>query len=57
MAWWAGAHPPGREMGEIQKRFYYRFKVDMGTALTLGEKETDQLILAIQEGFANDLDL
>jgi DNA repair protein RadD len=55
MAWWAGAHPPGREMGEIQKRFYYRFKVDMGTALTLGEKETDQLILAIQEGFANDL--
>lgn len=55
MAWWAGAHPAGRELGEVQKRFYYRFGTDMGTALTLSATETDDLIQRIQERFADDL--
>lgn len=55
VAWWAGAHPADRPPGEVQKRFYLRFGVDMGTALTLSANETDALIALIQERFADDL--
>lgn len=53
--WWAGAHPPDRSKSEIYRRFYHRFGVDAGTAMTLNTKETDALIERIKERFTDDL--
>lgn len=55
VAWWAGAQPPGRPLGEIHRRFYHRFGVDIGAAFTLPASETDKLIDTIQRRFAEDI--
>ena len=47
---WVGIQEQGlrRALPEVHKRFFYRFGVDIGTAFTLGEKDTDKLIDTIQ---------
>lgn len=55
IAWWVGMQPNDRPLSEKQRRFNYRFGVDMGTALTLNEKDTDALIALIQERFGEDI--
>lgn len=54
MAWWAGMQP-GRPLDEIHRRFYYRFGIDMATALTLKAKDTDSLLMRIQNNFEADI--
>lgn len=54
VGWWVGMQR-GRELSEIHKRFYYRFGVDIGTAFTLGIKETDALIDKIKKRFNEDI--
>jgi len=54
VAWWVGAQE-GREIGEIHRRFYHRFGVDIGTAMTLKARETDALIEKIKQRFSEDL--
>ena len=54
VAWWVGAQP-GRALGEIHKRFYYRFGIDIGTAFTLKATDTDALIESIKNKFIEDL--
>jgi DNA repair protein RadD len=50
MAVWMGwqAHL-GRPVQEAQKRFYYAFKVDVGTAQTLGKGDADELHTRIRQ--------
>lgn len=55
VAWWVGFQPSERDMGEIHRRFYHRFKVDIVSAFTLNQKETDALIERIQKGFHYDI--
>lgn len=52
--WWVGAQA-GRDVGEVHKRFYYRFGVDIGTAFTLREQETNDLICRVSAGFGKDV--
>lgn len=54
IAWWFGMQHK-RSIEERQKRFYYRFNIDVGNALTLDEKQTDDLILKIQQRFSQDM--
>jgi hypothetical protein len=54
MAWWMGLQP-NRSQAEIQKRFYLRFGVDVVTALTLNETQTNELIDLITTRFKDDL--
>ena len=54
IAWWVGAQP-NRDTREIQRRFYVRFGIDMGTAMTLNAKETDALAETIKRRFTEDL--
>ena len=56
LAWWCGmqAH---RSKAEVYRRFYHRFGVDMGTALTLNANDTDLLIERIRGKFAEDATL
>jgi hypothetical protein len=54
VSWWVGAQP-GREMWEIHRRFYYRFGVDIGTAFTLKEQETQGLIDRIKARYTEDI--
>lgn len=56
LAWWCGLQP-GREKGEVYRRFYHRFGVDMGSALTLNAADTDTLIERIRGRFAEDIEL
>jgi superfamily II DNA or RNA helicase len=55
VAWWCGMQPAGRGMDEKHRRFFHRFGIDMGTAFTLGAKDTDALIECIQQRFAEDM--
>jgi DNA repair protein RadD len=55
VAWWVGMQPKGREMAEVHKRFYYRFHIDIGTAFTLDQHKTDELIETIKHRFTEDL--
>lgn len=56
VGWWVGSQQEaGRDMSEIHRRFYFRFKVDIGTAFTLNEKDTDKLIEVIRAKFDKDL--
>lgn len=55
IGWWSGMQPAGRTDSEKQKRFFYRFKIDVATALTLDAPATDKLISDISRGFAHDL--
>ena len=45
----------GREMGEVHRRFYHRFGVDIGTAFTLNASDTDALAERIARLFTEDL--
>jgi len=54
IAWWCGFQTD-RTQAEIYRRFYHRFGVDMATALTLNEGDTDQLINRIRERFICDI--
>lgn len=55
IGWWVGFQPASRDMGEKYRRFYLRFGVDMSTAFTLNEKDTDALIERITKGFTYDI--
>jgi len=55
IAWWYGMQPSGRELGEKHRRFYHRFGVDVGTALTLNATDTDALIARMQLNFTEDM--
>ena len=54
VAYWVGMQP-GRSLGEIHRRFYHRFGVDILTARTLNANDTDALIQKIQARFNEDL--
>ena len=54
--WWVGMQEQlGRNLSEIHKRFYFRFGVDIGTAFTLDQKDTDKLIDKIRANFHKDI--
>ena len=55
VAWWVGMQPADRPLAEKHRRFYHRFGIDIATAFTLGEQETDQLIEIIKLKFSKDL--
>ena len=52
---WMTSQPSNRTPSEKQKRFYCRFKIDIGTAFTLKAKDTDLLVLKIKDNFNKDL--
>jgi superfamily II DNA or RNA helicase len=54
LGWWFGMQPE-RSMSEKYRRFYFRFGVDVATALTLNAKETDGLCDRIAERFMEDM--
>jgi hypothetical protein len=54
VAWWVGCQP-ARPRGEVHRRFYFRFGVDIGTAFTLDQTSTDNLIETIKQRFAEDM--
>ncbi|MEN9926584.1 MAG: Edwardsiella phage [Pseudomonadota bacterium] len=54
VAYWVGMQP-GRSLGEIHRRFYHRFGIDILTARTLNANDTDALIQKIQARFNEDL--
>lgn len=54
VGWWVGMQPADRPRGEIYKRFYFRFGIDIATAFTLNAKETDALVEKIGKKFAAD---
>lgn len=54
IAWWVGAQA-GRDMREVHKRFYLRFGIDIGSALTLKAAETDALAEKIKQRFSEDI--
>ena len=55
VGWWIGCQPPGRDLSEKHRRFYYRFGIDIGTAFTLNAADTDALIAKITQRFAEDM--
>jgi len=54
MGWWFGLQPSDRSLQEKQRRFYARFGVDAGYAMTLDAAKTDKLIEEIQRRFNED---
>lgn len=54
LAWWCGMQQH-RGKAEVYRRFYHRFGVDMGSALTLNATDTDALIERIRGKFAEDV--
>lgn len=54
IGWWVGMQD-GRDLGEIHRRFYFRFGVDIATAHTLDATGTDQLIQTISNKFHKDI--
>jgi len=55
VGWWVGLQPADRSMSEKYRRFYLRFGIDMSTAFTLNDKDTDALIARITKGFSYDV--
>lgn len=55
VAWWVGAQEGQRDLGEIHRRFYHRFGIDIASAFLLKADETDALIATIRERFGDDL--
>ena len=55
IGWWVGAVLPGRTMAEVYRRFYYRYGIDVATALTLNTAETDALTDQIALRFTEDI--
>lgn len=51
--WWVGAQE-GRDLGEIHRRFFLRFGVDIASAFTLDAKDTDALAEKIAARFMLD---
>lgn len=54
VGWWVGAQQGRRSEGEIQRRFFHRFGVDIMTAFTLDEKGTDALCEKVAKNFSHD---
>lgn len=54
LGWWFGMQPE-RSMSEKYRRFYFRFGVDVATALTLNATETDALCDRIADRFTEDM--
>lgn len=55
IAWWVGAQEGRRDLGEIHRRFYHRFGIDIASAFLLKADETGALIGVVQERFEDDL--
>lgn len=55
LGWWIGLQPADRDMGEKYRRFYLRYGIDMSTAFTLNENDTDALIERVTRGFKYDI--
>ena len=55
VGWWVGMQPDARTLAEKHRRFFHRFGIDIGTAFTLGTKDTDALIERITASFAKDI--
>ena len=55
LGWWVGMQPANRDMGEKFRRFYLRYGIDMSTAFTLNESDTDALIERVARGFKYDI--
>ncbi len=55
IGWWVGCQEQmGRDRSEVYKRFFFRYGVDMATALTLDMKQTDALIEALETNFTKE---
>lgn len=55
MAWWGGYQKAlGRSDSESQRRFYFAFGVDVGTAQTLGRREAEGLDAKVRQALAID---
>lgn len=54
IAWWCGFQPH-RGKSELERRFYYRFGIDMARALMLNAKDTDALMERIKGRFQDDI--
>jgi len=55
IAWWMGCQPEDRSLSERQRRFFFRFGIDVGTAHTLNAADTDALIEKITLKFTEDM--
>lgn len=55
VGWWWGCQPDGRDDREKQRRFFLRFGVDVVTAMSLKQKETEALIDLIKTNFQEDM--
>lgn len=57
LGWWVGMQPLNRDISEKYRRFYLRYKIDMSSAFTLNEADTDELIDRVARGFHLDMEL
>lgn len=55
VGWWVGCQPAERTLSEKYRRFYVRYGIDMSTAFTLNDKDTDELIERVKQGFRRDM--
>ena len=55
LGWWIGLQPVDRDLGEKYRRFYLRYGIDMSTAFTLNQNDTDSLIERVARGFHHDI--
>lgn len=55
LGWWVGMQPDDRDIGEKYRRFYLRYGIDMSSAFTLSEADTDALIDRVARGFKYDI--
>lgn len=55
LGWWIGLQPVNRDLGEKYRRFYLRYGIDMSTAFTLSQHDTDALIERVARSFHRDI--
>jgi superfamily II DNA or RNA helicase len=55
LGWWIGLQPVDRDLGEKYRRFYLRYGIDMSTAFTLNQQDTDALIARVARSFHHDI--
>ena len=55
LGWWIGLQPADRDLGEKYRRFYLRYGIDMSTAFTLNQNDTDALIERVARSFHHDI--
>ena len=55
LGWWIGLQPVDRDLGEKYRRFYLRYGIDMSTAFTLNQNDTDALIERVARSFHHDI--